>query len=52
VAYCLTLFNTITFGSECVTEPYSRNYSGSYYWARYVGKNSVNNIIITSGVVA
>ena len=35
-----------------VMEPYSRNYGGSYYWARYVGKNSVNNVIITGGVVA
>jgi len=33
-------------------EPCSRNYGGSYYWAGYIGKNSVNNIIITSGVVA
>jgi len=33
-------------------EPCSRNYGGSYYWAGYIGKNSVNNIIIIGGVVA
>ena len=33
-------------------EPCSRNYGESCYWARYVGKNSINNIIITSRVVA
>ena len=35
-----------------VTEPCSRNYGGSCYQAGYVGKNSVNNIITTGGVVA
>jgi len=49
------LFNLILYcnlSSKCVTEPYSRNYGGSYYWARYIGKNSINNVIITSRVVA
>jgi len=38
------LFNLIQYrnlSSECITEPYSRNYSGFYYWARYVGKNKL-----------
>jgi len=38
------LFNLIQYhnlSSECVTEPYSRNYSGFYYWAGYVGKNKI-----------
>jgi len=37
-----------------VTEPCSKNYNGSYYWARCVGNASikVNKVIITSGVVA
>jgi len=47
------LFNiNIKPNIERVTEPCSRNYGGSYYWAGYIGKNSVNNIITTSGVVA
>ena len=49
------LFDLIQYrnlGSKYVTEPYSRNYSRSYYWAGYIGKNSINNILITSRVVA
>ena len=35
-----------------ITEPCSRNYGGFYYWARYIGINKINNVIITGGVVA
>jgi len=44
------MYNTI----YSVTEPYSKNYNGSYYWARCVGNVSikVDNIITTGRVVA
>jgi len=33
------LFNFFyyNYSSNCIIEPYSRYYGGSYYWARYIG---------------
>jgi len=43
------LFNFLVFqyynlSSKCVTEPYSKNYGRSYYWARYIGINNKSTI--------
>jgi len=38
------LFNLVQYrnlSSKCVMEPYSLDYSGFYYWARYIGKNKI-----------
>ena len=48
------LFSFLYIVAVYVTEPYSKNYGGSYYWARCV-ENASNNsrqVITTGGVVA